>query len=292
MLFVGLPKQGKTWFLINVGKAALIDGHKVLHISLEMSENQISKRYHQVLYAIALKKHEILRTRLVGINKGELRNIKQEAFLPKHAFDDVGIHKYLQAKRRRIEKRLQRVRIKSFPTGQLTLREMESYLDLLESQQNFVPDILLIDYPQLMKLGVQHQRLEFGEIVKGIRGLAVSRNIATVGVSQSNRSGMRTGSKNNLPILTFEHLAEDFSQAMTADVILTYNQTLPERALKLARIYVAAARDHEDKWSVLISQNYDLGQFCWRSIRMGDDARQTLLERLNIKTGGTEDEDD
>lgn len=291
-LFVGLPKQGKTWFLINVGKAALIDGHKVLHVSLEMSENQISRRYHQVLYAIAQKKDEIKRTRLIGVQKGELRDIKQEPFTPKHAFTDGDIYKYLSAKRRRIEKRLERVRIKSFPTGQLTLRGLEAYLDLMESQQNFVPDVLLIDYPRLMKISVKDHRLELGEIIKGTRGLAVERNMAVVAVSQSNRSGMKVGSRNNLPVLTLEHLAEDFSQAATADVVITYNQTLPERALKLARIFVAAARDREDLWTLLMSQNYDLGQFCWRSVRMGDDAQSMLLERLQGNDSDDSDEDD
>lgn len=292
LLFIGLPKHGKTWFLVNLGKEALIDGYKVCHISLEMSEERISKRYHQALFAIAQHRPEkdFSKTKIVlSAEDGSLRRLKEARFSPKHAYDDKGIYKYLVRRRRKIEKRLDRILIKDFPTGQLTLRQLETYLDNMELYHSFVPDLLLVDYPQLMQLPLDNYRLALGKITQGIRGLAVERNLAAVVVSQSGRKALRSGGERKMKVISAEHIAEDFSQIMTADTVLTYNQTNAERDLGLARIHVADARDEEARFTVLISQHYPTGQFALRSVRMNEEASKLLKERLGH--GDDEDKD-
>lgn len=288
LLFVGLPKMGKTWFLVNLGKQAVKDGHKVLHISLEMSERQISKRYHQAIFAVAQhRKEDSLKTKIElrrkdnetrGIKKGDIRFIRQIPYKPGHSLEDPDIYKYLLSRRRRFERKLNRIEIKSFPTGQMTISMLESHLDNLESQYGFVPDLMLIDYPQLMKISVQNYRLELGKIVQNLRGIGVERNMAVVAVSQSTRAGMRN--KTGKSVITLDQIAEDFSQSHTADVVLSYNQTSEEKSLGLARIYVAAAREEEGEFTVLIAQHYESGQFCTRAVRMSKRVQEYLLDRL------------
>ena len=293
LLFVGLPKMGKTWFLVNIGKQAVKDGHKVLHISLEMSERQISKRYHQAIFAIAQhRKENSTKTKFRiaevdddnrGIKKGDIRSIRLSPYDPKHSLDDSDISKYLTSRRRRLERRLNRIEIKSFPTGQMTLPMLESHLDNLESQYHFVPDLLLIDYPQLMKIDVRNHRLELGKIVQNLRGIGVERNMAVVAVSQSNRGGMGT-LRSGKAVITLDQIAEDFSQSQTADIILSYNRTPEEKAFGLARIYVAAAREEEGEFTVLIAQHYESGQFCTRAHRMNKRTQKFLLDRLYVES--------
>jgi hypothetical protein len=55
----------------------------------------------------------------------------------------------------------------------------------------------------------------------------------------------------------------------TADTVLTYSQTDAERKQGLARLFVAAARTEEDRFEILLSQNYEIGQYALSSIRLG-----------------------
>ena len=48
----------------------------------------------------------------------------------------------------------------------------------------------------------------------------------------------------------------------TADVTITHSQTPGEKGLGLARLFVAGGRRDADKFQVLISQCYPIGQFC------------------------------
>jgi replicative DNA helicase len=295
-LFVGLPKHGKTWWLIHLGKEAFLHGHKVLHISLEMGEDQISRRYHQSIYHIARRRtvKELQRTKLVfGATSGEFKRYRMESFTPRHTLDDKDIYKYLLDKHRRSRKKLDNVRVKAFPTGQLTMVELEAYLNTLELQEGFIPDLLLIDYPQLMKLGApQFQRLELGKIVQNLRGLAVERNMAVAAVSQSSRKGINSeSSQDGNSLITMEHIAEDFSQVMTVDVMLTFNQTRAEKGVNLARIYVAAARDQESDFVVQITPQYNTGQFCGHSYRMRGNSFKTLQEFLKGSSDSEEDDE-
>jgi hypothetical protein len=86
--------------------------------------------------------------------------------------------------------------------------------------------------------------------------------------------------RGKLPVITLGQIAEDFSQGMTADVVLTYNCTPEERALGLARIYVAASREEEGEFTVLISQDYRTGQFCRSCVRMSKQTQTVLMEQI------------
>ena len=53
MVFVAPAKAGKSWFLINAAKNAMIAGRQVLHVSLENSEAVTGKRYIQNYLSLA-----------------------------------------------------------------------------------------------------------------------------------------------------------------------------------------------------------------------------------------------
>jgi hypothetical protein len=166
-------------------------------------------------------------------------------------------------------------------------------LDLLEQQQGFTPDLLIVDYPKLMKTSAQYQRIELGNITRDLRGLAVERNMAVAAVSQSNRIGMKKSrGEHNMAVLTAENISEDFTQGQTADTVLSYNQTEAEAALGLARIHVALARDQEGGFTTLITQHYPTGQFCLKSVRMNKDNFETLRDAVRKYVGGSEESEE
>src|SRR3990167_4135114 len=267
ILFIGLPKRGKTWWLVNLGKNAYLEGRKVLHISLEMSADKMARRYYQALFAMAKRRpndelEAFYQTRFKKDDLGRLIGFDRREIKPKLFLSDPKIYKKLINRIDPIGLRLNRILVKDFPTSKLTIRQLEAYLNSLEMKHRFIPDLLIVDYPKLMKYDVRYMRLELGRISEELRGIAVERNLAVAIVQQSSKLGKKARQVDE------EHAAEDWSQIHTADVVLTYSQTDEERALGLARIFVADAREEADRLTILIAQHYATGQFCLASMLM------------------------
>jgi len=263
-LYIGLPKSGKTWWLVNLGRRAVLEHRlRVCHVTLEMSEPRMVQRYYQSLFAVAKRTtDEVTTSELEKDELGRLIDLSEKNVKPKLALDDPKIAQKLMDKASWAGTRLNRLLVKQFPTGQLKVQELAAYLDMLELQEGFTPDLLIVDYADLMFINPNNYRHELGDLYKRLRGIAVERNIAVATATQSNRSGV--GSK----VLTEGNVSEDFSKIATADCVLTYNQTEAERACGLARIYVSNGRNDEDKFTVLITQNYAMGQFVLDSVLM------------------------
>lgn len=246
------PNRGKSWGLIHAGKFSLMQRRKVLHVTLEMSEERCAQRYLQSMFALTKKNNEVSYTVLEDI-EGSLAGFG-EVELMRTSLADPGINRKLMKKLGALSSRFKLV-IKQFPTGQLSISGLEAYLDRLERQEGFIPDVVLIDYIDLMKVDSSRLRTDLGQLYKDVRGIGVERNLAMVTASQSNRSG------EDAKILTLKHLGEDYSKAATSDMLLSYNQTPAERKLGLARLFVAKHRNDEVGATLMISQAYAMGQF-------------------------------
>jgi replicative DNA helicase len=253
-LFIGNTKAGKSWGLIHLAKVAMMHRIKVCHISLEMSEARCAQRYFQALFALSKRKDKFLTTRL-EVTDGQITGLDDRYVKPKLALDDPKIRQKLRGKIDKWGARLlDNIFIKQFPTSHLTMGQLEAYLDNLENTQHFVPDLLILDYPDLMKLG-ENKRESLDQVYKELRGLFVKRNIAGAVVSQSHRAAAKVRT------VGADNVADAYDKIMHADTIITYSQTPTERKLGLARLHVAGGRNDEDKITIVISQQYGLGKF-------------------------------
>jgi len=264
MLFIAPMKKGKSWFMIHIGKHALLQGKTVAHVTLEMSEKRVSQRYIQSFFSVT-KREALLKVPLFKVDElGRLTDINYEE-ITRPTFADHNIRKTLTAKiRKELTKRSPLI-IKQFPTGSLTISELEAWLDGLERFHKIKVDVLVLDYPDLMKIDSKNLRVDTGSIYKDVRGLAVRRNIAVIEASQGNRASM------NAKVVKDDMVAEDVSKIATADIVVTYSQTDQEKKLGLARLFVSNARNDEDKFTILISQAYAAGQFALDSTIMLSD---------------------
>ena len=52
-ILLGVTSHGKSWWLINLGKHALMHRKKVLHVTLELSAAEVQNRYLQNFFAVA-----------------------------------------------------------------------------------------------------------------------------------------------------------------------------------------------------------------------------------------------
>jgi hypothetical protein len=258
LVFMGLKGRGKSWYIINAAKFALLQRLKVLIITLEMSEVRYSQRLTQALFSWTKRPmSEIMRAVFDVDERGVVLKIRKEFLKDLPSLTDKDSRKLLTEKFTKM--RTPHLIIKEFPTGQLTMPALRAYLKNLEAYNGFTPDILFLDYVDLMKTEARTLRLEIGQYYKELRGLGIEYNMAAVTPSQANREG------EDAKLITGKYSSEDYSKGMTADTIITYNQTPMEKKLGLARLFVDKARNEEDGRTVLLAQAYSIGQFCLQS---------------------------
>lgn len=281
-LYIAAAKRGKTWMLIQLAKMAILHRLRVAHITLEMSEDRSAQRYMQALFAMSKRNEKQIVTKFERDQLGRLVGLDETEIRPRLHLNDPNIRKRLEKKIDKFGPRLlDNVIIKQFPTGSLSVHQLEAYLDNLESNERFIPDLLIIDYPDLMNVDKNNYRLSIDEIYKDIRGILVSRNMAGAVVSQGNRLSEKAKNVGS------DHVAEAWSKIAHADCIITYNQTVAEHKMGLARLHVAGGRNDEDKITLIVSQNYAMGTFVVDSILMNGSNYWS-----NLPTGGRDGEED
>lgn len=266
--------MGKSWFLIGAGKRNVLAERKnVLHITLENSLEITLQRYTQAF--LSLTRDE---SRSVAI-----RVFKRPGDDPTAAHldrDNPTADSIKGLGRYELERRLQpyqtrgggHLLVKHFPTGTLTMGMLIAYLDALEQTERFKPDLILLDYLTMMNIDTRDMRISIGQLTRNLRGLASLRDFALITVIQANRLGQTA------QLVRRTHTGEDLSIAATSDTFLTYSQTPHEKDLRIARIMVDKARNSQDRWLALITQAYELGQFCLDSNYMTDSLRNQLAE--------------
>jgi replicative DNA helicase len=265
MLMIAPAKKGKSWFLVHGARYALLQRKKVLVVTLEMSEALYSQRFVQSLFSMTKRQALVKVPRIVrGTEQGAFMGIEFDE-VTRPTFADAGARKAVEKQIKQRFKGADSLIIKAFPMASLTIQGFEAYLDSLERLHRFVPDVVCFDYPDLMKVDTESLRMELGAVFKEHRGLAVRRNYALLTATQGNRESAKAR------VTMDTHVAEDYSKIATADIVLTYSQTNEEKRLGLARLFVSNARTEEDKFTVLITQQYQIGQFAMDSMKMGGD---------------------
>jgi hypothetical protein len=280
---------GKSWGVIHIGKVAVLQRKKVLHISLEMSEEQVMQRYYQSLLAITRREVESVELPRLKINSlGKLQAIEKENYAVPFSMDSPDIRMELEAHFELLGSKLENLIIKRFPTRSLTMNALRAYLDNLELVEKFIPDLVIIDAPYLMNHDPKNYRISLGRAFEEIRGIMIERNMAGVFTHQISREGAKAAT------VQTTHISEDWSIVQTSDMILTYSATDPERKLGLARLYVSKARDEQDKFGVLLTQKYETGQFALQSMFLDDKYWDRLKEVApdEDEVISNEDEDD
>jgi hypothetical protein len=282
-LVIGAAGAGKSWWLTEIGKRNLQENRRrILHVTLENDLDEARLRYTQAFLAMARSEaeHETIERPLLRLDSiGRFVELEHNRARP-----DV----LSRTSRKQIERDLRpyqakgRLLVQWFPTGTLTIGQLSAYLDMLERAEGFKPDLLILDYADLMRTDSRDLRISLSQLFRDLRGLAGSRNIAVVTATQGNRVS------STAKTVTSNMVSEDWSKIGTADVVCTYSQTPDERNLGLARIFVAKARRARDKWLALITQSYETGQFCLDSC-YADKAAAAILRRHIGPEEGEED---
>lgn len=272
LLLIAPAKTGKSFFGTHVAKQAALLGRSVAFITLEISERLILRRIHSALFGISRRREDSRVARLVTTGSGRLTGIEEDLIEPALAADDPDFRAGLDRELRKWGDRL-RIRVKEFPGGSLTAAGLESWLHGQAARDGFRPDVVVVDYADLMRLGIENYRLEVERLYVDLRAIAQRWNCAMVTMSQANREGARARGG-----VGVHHVAEAWGKVAAADTVLTLSRTASESSLRMARLTVAASRVDADGTSALISQDYARGQFVMDEARWSSSAARMAGE--------------
>ena len=161
-LVMAQPGQGKSQFMMNVAANWVLRNKKVLVISLEMSEEMYARRF-DALFA--------------NLDPNKLKNN-----IPEHKSRIKGVKLNIPKSQ---------LRIKEFPTGTLNTAMLRQFLKKLKTTKNFVPDIIFVDYLNIMRPNLSGANVSLYEkcarISEELRALSVELKIPIFSATQANR---------------------------------------------------------------------------------------------------------
>ena len=145
---------------------------------------------------------------------------------------------------------LGRIFIKEYPAGYATINTLKAHLDKLQLTKDFVPDIILIDYADIMRSTRKYDSLrhELKLIYEELRSWATEIGIPIWTASQINREG------SNHDVIELKNISEAYGKAMVADCVLSLSRKLADKTNDTGRLYVAKNRAGRDGmvWTVNI----------------------------------------
>jgi len=199
---------GKTHFLCNVSAGGIAAGHNVCYITLEIADFKIGLRHDA--YFSGLKINDI---------PGEMEQVEEQV-------------------RGTVKGRLF---IKEFPTKRASVQTVRAYLQRLKALKGFIPDILVLDYADLLKSSRTYteKRHECESVYEELRGLANDpefNKMVIVTADQSNRGGL------DQEVVTIASIAESYAKATVCDLIMSVSRRLEDKATNTGRLAILKSR--------------------------------------------------
>jgi len=211
VVVVGGAGKGKTTFLINLGWAAMLQGKNVLYVTLEVSRFRIYQRTWSLATGLSVD------------------------YIMQHTEEAVE-----RIKQHKLKKAWGKFKVIESPKGVTSVINIDSYIDKVYYSQNFAPDLLIVDYGDLLR-PVKHYESDWkeaGEIFSDLRRIAVKRQISVVTASQLNREGAKK------TLAKGTDISRSWSKVADADVVLILNRTEEDDMRNRMRILVDKNRNY------------------------------------------------
>ena len=186
---------GKSLFMCHVASSVLLQGRKVLYITMEMAEEKIAERIDANLLNV------------------DIQTLSQ---LPKMMFENkiTDLSKKTQGK----------LIVKEYPTASAHAGHIRALLNDLALKKAFRPEIIFVDYlnictSQRFRNASVNSYTMVKSIAEELRGLAVEFNVPLVSATQTTRSGY--GSSD----VDLTDTSESFGLPATADLMFALIST-------------------------------------------------------------------
>lgn len=146
--------------------------------------------------------------------------------------------------------------IYEWPPDECSVNHIYSLLQTLKRTEGWKPDVIIIDYMDLMmSRQKEYNKDEYSRqkhVATEIRGLAKNENVLVFTATQTNRSGM-DGDK---PI-DLNKSAESFGKQFSLDYVISLNQSMDERSQDPAQLRFFVAKNRNGPKHVTITCEID-----------------------------------
>jgi len=189
---IGAPiHKGKSLLMANIAARQVENGHNIVLMSMEMSEDAFSQRFDSIYGKVDINKMYINKS-IRGHMIREVANLKKK--------EGIG-----------------QLFIKEFPTGNASTNDFRIYLRELRMRKIKIA-ALYCDYIGIMKASVMtgNMYIDVKKIAEELRSLSLEFDIPIITATQVNREG----SKLDLKELDHNYVAESSGVPATADFML------------------------------------------------------------------------
>ena len=220
-VILGFSGRGKSMFMHNIAKAAIICGAKVIYYTFELSAEMVDERFAALFSKIETRK--LLKN--ISNVVGEIEDAK------------------MRYKGRLI--------IKEFPTRGANINDIRAHYSIV-SERIWVPDLVMVDYGDIMQSLVTYGDKSDKEAsnFEQLRKLAQEFNIPVWTATQVNRAG-----KYKL-VADDEDVARAIEKVEISDVIISLNRTREEAEQGTMRLFVVKNRNYISKKEIKISTDF------------------------------------
>jgi len=144
-----------------------------------------------------------------------------------------------------------RLMLKEFPTKRLSVSGIRAYLNQLRNYEDFTPDVLIVDYLELLNTDSSAPEYQAQErIAQELRGIATEYKLLVWTATQTNREGKK------VQVITDSELADSYGKIRVCDLVFSINQTEQEFDAGSARLYLMKSRNGRARFIVPIKVDY------------------------------------
>ena len=208
------PGLGKSQMMMNIGYQWILQNKNILMISLEMSEQMYSRRMSALFSDINVNKlkdyTEILKKR---VSTTKLSCPKSRLY------------------------------IKQFSPNEFNALKLKHMLKKLKETKNFIPDLIIVDYLNIMSTNYPSYNMKLyervGTISKELRAISIETKIPILSATQANRSGSGGYAGEDI---SMNNTSDSAAINMDADAIFALYQLEGERELGRINIKILKNR--------------------------------------------------
>lgn len=165
--------------------------------------------------------------------------------------------------------------IKKYPAFEININSIRAYLYQLKNNKDFVPDLIIIDYLELLSpITVGNaEYLSQQRVAYELASLVAQTKTTLWTATQANREGLK------VPVLTDAHLGDSYGKIKPFDVAISLNQTVDEYNNNRMRGYVIKARDGHCRFLIPIDINYSTLQM--KEVLQKANSLENVVAKLN-----------
>ncbi len=152
-------------------------------------------------------------------------------------------------------------KLSTYPNETLTISEIKALLNIWERQENFVPDVIVVDYADILAPDPDFSRLDFrnqnNKIWQRLRSLSQERHCLVITATQASASAYKKKGK----VLRMSDFSEDKRKYAHVTAMYGLNQTIEQKKIGIMRINEIVVRDADfGKADVKVLQRLQMGR--------------------------------